>query len=137
MKGKRAASLVLSAGFLAICAPIFAHHGSQGYDHTRRVTVKGTVTEFVWANPHSQIYLDAKDDKGNLVHWGLELNSPGNLIREGWTHTSLKAGDEITVSFDPGKEGRPIGICVDIVFSNGQKLRSSQGCVQGNPDLEK
>src|ERR1700721_2421429 len=68
-------------------------HGGQGYDHSKKLTLKGTVSEFSWTNPHAQIYLDAKDESGTMAHWGLELNSPGNLVKLGWEHTSLKTGD--------------------------------------------
>jgi hypothetical protein len=68
--------IALAAGLLVLCGPVVAHHGSQGYDFTKRISVKGNVTRFVWANPHCQIYLDAKDDKGAVVNWGVELNNP-------------------------------------------------------------
>ena len=129
MKCKRAAvasSLVIWAMF---CGTALAHHGSQGYDlNAPRKTLKGTVTRYAWANPHAQIYLDVKDDKGGVVNWAMELNNPGNLVGLGWTHSSIKAGDEITVTFYPGKEGRPVGICVDVAYADGRKLHSSQGC---------
>jgi hypothetical protein len=116
-----------------VCGPVLAHHGSQGYDYTvPRKTLKGVVKEFAWQNPHAQIYIDVKDDKGNVVTWAMELNNPGNLVGQGWTHSSLKAGDEITVTFTPGKEGRPDGICVDVFFPDGRKLHSSQGCTEVN-----
>jgi Family of unknown function (DUF6152) len=111
------------------CAGAAAHHGSQGYDLSgARKTLKGTVTRFAWQNPHAQIYLDVKDDKGGVVNWAMELNNPGNLVGLGWNHSSIKAGDEVAVTFFPGREGRPVGICVDVAFADGRKLHSSQGC---------
>ena len=114
----------------AICSlPAVAHHGSQGYDFSGpKKTLKGTVTRFAWQNPHAQLYVDVKDDKGNAVNWAMELNNPGNLVGAGWTHSSVKAGDQVTVTFNPGLEGRPVGICVDVAFADGRKLHSSQGC---------
>jgi hypothetical protein len=135
MRVKLLVSGLLLAGLFVVAGPVFAHHGSQGYDHTRKVTVKGVISEFEWTNPHAQIYIDAKDETGKTVHWGLELNSPGNLVRLGWNHSSLKAGEEVTATFDPGKEGRPIGICVDVVKPDGQKLHSAQGCAGAPPAL--
>lgn len=111
-----------------VCGPVMAHHGSQGYDLTARKTLKGTVSRFAWQNPHAQIYVDVKDEKGTVATWAMELNNPGNLVGLGWTHSSVKAGDEVTVTFSPGKEGRPVGICVDVAFADGRKLHSSQGC---------
>jgi Family of unknown function (DUF6152) len=113
---------------LVVGLPVKAHHGSQGYDVNVRQTLKGIVTRFAWENPHAQIYMDVKDDKGNIVNWAIELNNPGNLVSLGWTHSSVKSGDEITVTVYPGKEGRPIGICADLLTADGRKLHSTQGC---------
>src|SRR6266849_5366542 len=120
--------ITMAGGLLLLCAPVVAHHGSQGYDFSKRVTLKGIVSHFAWANPHCQIYLDVKDDKGKVVNWAVELNNPGNLIRLGWTHVALKDGDEVTLIFNPGKEGKPVGICADVLFPDGRKLHSDQGC---------
>jgi hypothetical protein len=106
-----------------------AHHGSQGFDFlVPRKTIKGTVTRFAWQNPHAEIFIDVKDNDGHVATWVMELNNPGNLVAQGWTHSSVKPGDEVTVTFNPGKEDRPIGICVDVVFADGRKLHASQGC---------
>jgi hypothetical protein len=128
MNGKLSTPIALAVALLVYCSPVGAHHGAQGYDLTKRITLKGTVSQFVWANPHAQIYLDVKDDKGNVVSWAVELNNPGNLIRLGWTHAALKEGDEVTLTFSPGKNDKPVGICADVVFSDGRKLHSTQGC---------
>src|ERR1700748_3474468 len=90
-------SLILFMIFLSLGAAASAHHGNSAYDEQARVPIKGIVTEFVWTNPHSQIYLDVKDNNGNIVHWGIETNSPGILTRAGWTRHSLKAGDQVTI----------------------------------------
>jgi Family of unknown function (DUF6152) len=126
MKGRLITLISLAAGLLFFCGPVVAHHGSQGYDFTKRISVKGTVSRFVWANPHCLIFLDAKDDKGKVVNWGVELNNPGNLIRLGWTHTSLKEGDEVRLEMNPGKDDKPVGICADVFFPDGRKLHSTQ-----------
>ncbi len=132
MKVRLSTFFALAMGLLAFSGPVVAHHGPQGYDYSRRISLKGTVARFVWANPHCQIFLDAKDDKGNVVRWGVELNNPGNLIQLGWTHVSLKDGDEVTLVFNPGKEGVLVGICADVFFSDGRKLHTTQGCA-GTP----
>jgi hypothetical protein len=131
VKVRLIASLALAVGLLVLCGPVVAHHGSQGYDFSKRISLKGTVSRFVWANPHCQIYFDAKDDKGSIVNWAVELNNPGNLVRLGWNHVALKMGDEVTLVFNPGKEGKPVGICADVFFADGRKLHTTQGC--GNP----
>src|SRR5262245_55178457 len=88
-------------------AALFAHHGNTAYDETARVSIKGKVTEFIWTNPHSQIYLDVKDKSGKIVKWGVETNSPGILGRAGWSRRSIKAGDEVTIIMCPAKNGEP------------------------------
>jgi hypothetical protein len=126
-------SIALLVSFASVPSPAAAHHGSQGYDFSGpRKTLKGTVTRFAWENPHAQLYLDVKDDKGNVVNWVMELNNPGNLVGLGWTHSSIKAGDVVTVTFNAGLNGKPIGICADVVFADGRKLHSSQGCTDTN-----
>lgn len=136
MKSRFIAAIALAAGLLAMCGPVVAHHGSQGYDFTKRITLKGVVSQFVWANPHCQIYLDAKDNTGKVINWGVELNNPGNLVRLGWTHGALKEGDEVTLIFNPGKDDKPVGICADVLFPDGRKLHSTQGCgLPSEPDL--
>jgi hypothetical protein len=121
--------MAVFASLTILGVPAAAHHGSQGYDFTGpRKTLKGTVTKFAWENPHAQLYLDVKDEKGNVVNWVMELNNPGNLVGLGWTHSSIKAGDQVTVTFNPGLNGKAIGICTDVVFTDGRKLHSSQGC---------
>jgi hypothetical protein len=132
MKRKWAPSLALVVGLAMVCGPVLAHHGAVGYDYSvPRKTLKGTVEQFTWQNPHTLLLLEVKDEKGNVVVWTMELNNPGNLVELGWTHTSLKAGDEVTVNFNPAKS-KPNGICVDVLFADGRKLHSSQGCVQGS-----
>ena len=105
-----------------------AHHGNSAYDETARVPIKGVVTEFVWTNPHSQIYLDVKGKNGKVVHWGIETNSPGILTRAGWTRHSLKAGDQVTIILCPAKNGEPVAYIgsgdpgTKVVFSDGREL---------------
>ncbi len=121
-------SLTLVVTLLFLCAPASAHHGNSAYDEQARVPIKGTVTEFVWTNPHSQIYLDVKDKNGNIVHWGIETNSPGILTRAGWTRRSVKPGDEVTIILCPAKNGEPVAYIgsgdpgTKVIFSDGREL---------------
>lgn len=103
------AFLAWIVGVLWTAVPAWAHHGNSAYDEQSRVTIKGIVTEFVWANPHCQIYLDVTDEKGKVAHWGVETNSPGILSRDGWTRYSLKKGDHITMIIVVARNGSPIG----------------------------
>jgi hypothetical protein len=113
---------------LSLCAPSFAHHGNSAYDETARVPVKGVVTEFVWVNPHSQIYLDVKDKDGSIVHWAVETNSPGILSRAGWTRRSIKPGDEVTIILCPAKNNAPVAYIgsgdpgTKVIFADGHEL---------------
>jgi hypothetical protein len=117
--------LVLFVGLLTVSGPVFAHHGTNiSYDHNKPMTLKGTVTEFVWKNPHSQLYFDVKDASGNIVHWAGELNSPGVLTGQGWNRKMFVPGDEITVSVFPSKAGAAVGV-VDRskpIFANGKEV---------------
>jgi uncharacterized protein DUF6152 len=124
-----------SSGFCAVitfvllcCAPGSAHHGNSAYDETVRVTIKGTVTEFVWTNPHSQVYLNVTDKSGKVVNWAVETNSPAILTRAGWTRRSIKYGDQITVILCPAKNGAPVAYMgsgdpgTKVIFADGHAL---------------
>ena len=90
---------------------LLAHHGTSNYSTTAQtITVNATVTEFHWSNPHVYVLFDVTDDKGNVVHWAGEMNSPGVLKAAGWSKSTLKAGDHITVTLRPNKAGTPVGL---------------------------
>jgi len=119
---------ILLLAFLLAPAYALAHHGNSAYDETVRVTIKGVVTEFVWTNPHCQLYLDVKDKNGNVVHWGVETNSPAILGRAGWTRRSFKAGDEVTIVLCPARNGAPVAYMgsgdpgTKVIFADGRVL---------------
>ena len=121
---------VVLATILFACASIQAHHGNTAYDADHPITIKGTVTEFVWSNPHCQIYLDVKDAKGKVVSWSVESQSPGILRRNGWSRDSIKPGDVIAVTLIPAKSGSPVGFSGEklgkIVLPNGRILKMDQ-----------
>jgi uncharacterized protein DUF6152 len=111
-----------AAAFLMMCIPLWAHHGNASYDDKNPITIKGSVTEFAWTNPHVQIYLDVKDDKGKVVHWSVETYSPGKLVRAGWSKDVVKAGDQVTITLIPAKSGAPVGFLHKLMLPNGQEL---------------
>src|SRR5215472_11061936 len=118
---------LMTSAFFSICIPIFAHHGTAGvYDYTHRITTKAIVTEYLFANPHVQIYFKLKNDKGEEQTWGVETASPGNMLASGWTKNTFKPGDQISVSFVPAKNDRAFGICPRFVLSEGRVLGGSQ-----------
>src|SRR3981189_2360608 len=112
----------VATGLIVIAVPIFAHHGNAEYDEKRPLTQKGTVTEFMWASPHSKIVLDAKNANGSVVHWSIETLSPGKLARAGWTKDAVKPGDQITVTFSPAKNGSAPGFLTKLLILAGTQL---------------
>ena len=110
-----------------ICGPLLAHHGSASYKTDKIVVMKQvTVTKFLWANPHTMILFDVKDDKGNISHWAGEAGSPAAVRLLGWNKNLLQPGDVITVYIYPAKSGSPVGRLNKIVFADGKTLRDSQ-----------
>jgi hypothetical protein len=103
MKTKLARAFVILAGLSLVALPGFAHHGSSAYDFTKLITMKATVTTLEWGNPHCILHFDAKDEKGVVKSWSLEMYNPLWMSRAGWTKDTLKPGDEIVVTFHPSK----------------------------------
>jgi hypothetical protein len=87
--------LAAAAALMVVATPMFAHHGTAAFDTSKPVTVKGTVTEFVFLNPHVQVYFEVKNDKGEMEKWQGELTAPNKLARAGWTKKTLQPGDQI------------------------------------------
>jgi hypothetical protein len=113
------ASLALS---VLLILPAFAHHGNAAYDN-RTITVKGVITEWRWTNPHSFLKFDAKDEKGNVVHWIGEWNNPSTLINFGITAKSFKVGEEITVTMHGmAKSGANLGRVIKVLDPDGHEL---------------
>jgi hypothetical protein len=128
---KAAAWFTLALGVLAIGGPMSAHHGTGLYYGKDSITLKGTVTDFEWANPHVQIYFDVKDDKDGVVHWACETLSPGKLARNGWSREIMKSGDPITITLNPSRSGAPVGNLVKLVLANGTVLGSKDDAPGG------
>lgn len=117
----------LTIALLIPASAALAHHGNAAYDLDHPITLKGTITEFVWSNPHVQIYFDVKDDKGKVMHWATETVSPGLLSRAGWAKDELKPGDQMAITLGPSKNGAPVGYALKIVLANGKELKLGQG----------
>jgi len=99
---------MIGAGLLAVALapPLSAHHSfAAEFDINKPVTLTGTVTKLEWTNPHIWVYLDVKDDQGNLQHWQCEGGPPNTLTRNGWGKDSLKPSDQITVDGVLAKDG--------------------------------
>ncbi len=126
MKTEFSAALCLFALFLADSPAALPHHGTGiEYDVDHPITLKGTVTEFVWSNPHVEIYLDVPDSKGSIVRWQCESLNPGRLARGGWTKDSVKPGDQVTVNLDPSRKNKPLGFLLELTFPNGKILHAN------------
>jgi hypothetical protein len=124
---KLLASTVLVVCVSIIACPLRAHHGTSNYTDGETVTLSGVVTEFVFRNPHAFILFDVKNEKGEVVHWAGEMNSPGVLANTGWTRTTLKKGDQITLSLRQSKGGNPVGLVSrSSVMVNGKRVESAQ-----------
>jgi len=122
MKRKLAKGFGLVVGVLMVCVPMFAHHGGSDYDIQHPKTLKGTVTEFFWSNPHCQVFLDSKDDSSKVVNWTIETLAPAVLRRAGWNPKTLHPGDQITITFVPSKKGTPVGMLRKVVLPDGTEL---------------
>jgi hypothetical protein len=114
---------LVAIGLLTLSVPVFAHHGNASYDNDKTVTVKGTVTQYVWANPHVLLKVDAKDDSGQVQHWVIEGENPAHVANLGWTRTTFKPGDEVLVDVRPVKNGLPVGRFKSRIVINGQVFR--------------
>ena len=92
-------ALIAGVVVLVLSAPAYAHHPfAAEYDWTKPVTLTGTVTKIEWTNPHAYLYVDAKEQNGQMKHWTFEMGNPGALTRAGWAQNTVKMGDQITVA---------------------------------------
>jgi hypothetical protein len=99
-----------------------AHHATAVFDLGKRFTLTGTVTEWFWANPHCLLRFDVKDENGQVVHWVAETQAPPNMIPFGWAKQSFAAGDQVTVTLEPVKNGQPLGRILQIRLPDGKTL---------------
>jgi hypothetical protein len=107
---------------LLISVPLVAHHGSASFATDKKVTLKGTVTRWLYASPHLLLMLDVKGDDGEVTHWVLESQSPTVMYPSGYRKDSFKPGDEVTVTASEARNGKPIGRIIEATTANGTKL---------------
>ncbi len=125
---KASAVLLLIVGVFSLSVPMFAHHGTNiSYDRSKPVTMQGTVTEFRFANPHPQLFVDVKDGSGNVANWGCEIAAnPYQLILSGWTKqrstNELKPGTAVTITVAPSRAGTNAALLLKVVNDKGQEL---------------
>ena len=119
----RPQTFLAAAAALLISTAAFAHHGAASiYDMGKETTIKATVTEYVWTNPH--VELGVSTSGGATTELLLELGSPPNIRNRGWTSRSVKTGDVITVTFHPGLRGAKIGVVIKMVTADGKELHA-------------
>lgn len=123
MKLRIVALLAAAFGVLIVSGTASAHHGSAAFDAGKQAMMKGTVTRWVWANPHCFLSYDVKDESGNVTHWVVETSNPPDMINRGWSKETFKPGDDVTVTVEPVKSGKPVGRLLEVVLPNGKTLR--------------
>ena len=115
--------VIIFAGFSA-SIPAAAHHGAAAFenDPAKRLTLRGAVVEWFWANPHCFLQFDVKGEDGKTVRWVTETSNPPDMINRGWSNSSFKPGDVVTVVVRPVKSGKPVGSVIQVTLPSGQVL---------------
>jgi hypothetical protein len=122
MNSGRITWIAMTAAFFLISTPLSAHHGASEYDMTKIVSLRATVTELLYVNPHTLLTFTVKDDSGKAVEWQGELPSPNLLSRRGWSRSILKPGDQVTVIGALAKNGEKGMQVKKLVFPDGHEL---------------
>ena len=115
----------VSAAFAAANGVVLAHHGtSASYHQDHTIQIVGKVTEFAWSNPHAQLYVDVTEGPFKGQNYAIELNSPGVMVRQGWTRKQFVPGDEVAIAVHPSKTGAAVGECLSCtVVVNGKEIK--------------
>jgi translation initiation factor IF-1 len=122
MKTGPIVALVALAVVLLQPAAVLSHHSNSAYEVQKVITISGVVKEFVWSNPHTWLYVIVEDGQGGKVEWACEGRAPGILGRAGWTRSSLKPGDTVTVDMSPAKNGSKTSIIARVTKADGTIL---------------
>jgi hypothetical protein len=113
----------VSTALLGAQVTVSAHHSfAAEFDAKKSVTLTGTVASIKWTNPHAHIVMDVKDQTGNLTSWDFEMGSPNALMRRGWSRSSLKPGDMITVNGYLAKDGSHLANARTVTLSDGRNV---------------
>ena len=118
----KALSLAACAAAAFITTPAFSHHSFAMFDIEKTVTLKGTVREYEWTNPHSWLRMMVADQAGKQLQWAFEMSSPARQIQLGMTKDSVHPGDTVTVTFHPMKDGTRGGQFIQAILANGQPI---------------
>lgn len=120
MRNLKWTGLLAGAIALGVVSPALSHHSHAMYDHSKEVSVTGTVTKYVFRNPHVFLYIDVKSENGEVVNYWIEMSNIPNMIRRGIGQATFKPGDEVTVKVHPLKDGRPGGNYVTVAAADGK-----------------
>jgi hypothetical protein len=116
------AMLLLLITLSALSSPLMAHHGNAAYE-SKKLTLKGTVTAWMWTNPHVFLKVDVKDEKGEVTNYMAELVAPSNIINFGFTPQTFKPGDQVTlVTTAVARNGRPVVRLEKVILAGGQEM---------------
>ncbi len=126
--GRLSGALILA--LLVPAASAFAHHSFAMFDHTRTITLTGTVTTFRWANPHATLEIDVPERNGTTKHYTLELTSINMMTRLGWRSSMIKAGDRVKATVAPLLNGDPGGLMLDVTLPDGTRLEPGVPAIQ-------
>ena len=127
MKSRRLKIAAAALSLLALAIPAFAHHGAAAYDTTKTITVRATIADFQFINPHVLLFFEVRGENGTVEKWQGELTSPNHLARTGWTKSSLKPADEVTLTGARAKNGSNALWISKVVLANGEELKLSAG----------
>jgi hypothetical protein len=123
----------IAATFIARAAA--AHHSTAEFDYTKQVTIKGTVKEVQWTNPHSYIQMLVDGEGGEKIQWSVEIGSPSLNINLGWRKNSVKAGDVVAMNLSPARNGKPYGTLRVLTFEDGRTLEGVAARVGAGPGI--
>lgn len=121
MRSRPVIVLAVAVGLL-IPVPLVAHHGSAAFETGKKVTLKGTVREWVYSNPHCLLRLDVTGEDGQVMQWVAEGQAPNVIFPAGYRRDSFKPGDQVTITVEPVKNGRPMGRILQAVLADGKTL---------------
>jgi hypothetical protein len=121
------AALTLTIGLCLMSTPLPAHHGASDYDSTKLTTMKGTVSDFQFMNPHTEVLFDVTNADGKTEKWTAEAPSLTTLARAGWNKNIMKAGDKVTFVGNLAKSGSHIMRLRKVVFANGKESVMDRG----------
>ena len=127
-------ALIATVGILAGSAPAIAHHGAATFDTGKELVMEGTVTEWVWSNPHCFLKFEVKEKDGTVRAWTVETSNPPDMVNRGWTRRSFKAGDRVTATVEPVKSGNPVGRLLQVKFADGKTLSTRGPVTQGGSE---